>query len=1006
MANYGEKYYHTYCDRHGDTYRISLQVDGYVGASTLVECGPDQFVIDRENSTGMALGGVYPTRATATFISDVGFNLEELYSGNEKTYLLVRYRNGVMNWQGNIVADGFSEGNWDESRTYLTVKATDNLAGLKNIPFTDALGENYGNDGGNTRSFIWAIKEGLKKTGFNMNIWTFVDIKSQVQSDTFTTSAPIERYSNNRINIYFNTGAERNAFYDKIEAYKIIKFTDGAFSGNEYVITGKGRNNGSIIISSYAFVTVSEVLPPLTGKVNSVFDIYSNESAEGRPDPLLTEHDVRVWIRDSNVEGKTYYEARGGALSTWDVLDAIARQWNLIIHQNEGHWEVKRWNSDKLPDDEYQWFVYNSEGTPIGREDFGGDILIPCRPTNKNYRIFGTNIDMDRVLKNVIVNYRYKYKQDGDSLVNMIDNPNFVGGYSGWAKMEYITDSPSISATPYSGSIPPSDITTAISIKNIYNEKCLANRTVKAGVNERAQVNKGDRISISWWELITGSSPHEDNVASIFQISMVTMETRGNLQNKEIPYNLVLAGIGRPIPKTVNGISITEQTYTASWQSRGNRDEHIRFAAIMRNSSSGGKGTWRKVTLEIDEVPVNGFVEFEILGASALFKNNKYPGSLLINVINANKKRIKIKGLIPSTSDETRRESIGDVYTWFDASIGTAQYYTLTITGIQMTKIIDPDNEVVPQIDPFMYPDYQAQLTRNFSDTINEIEVLTGDDYGKYADDRISSMSIDGNPTAFWDTWDGRFGWSRQGLITAKSIIEMYWKPTRLMQCEINTKGLHWSSRIQFEELPGLRFVILRGSIGGHDSTFKGVLKEVFDNAESPLPPGGNDGGNTVTPDWQPTGTVRCIKDDDGLNTGGVQRVEIDNNPASASYGQERWVDAGTDEATCPIGAPPDILWGEQLTLDVDSLRIYPYVKVDDTYTVSYSNDGSNRYLRLLHRASLGTVTSIIYGSGFENISGWEYDPDVVIDGYTYKSMRLTWFVGVFTGLEVNFTIN
>src|SRR5690606_17284390 len=243
------------------------------------------------------------------------------------------------------------------------------------------------------------------------------------------------------------------------------------------------------------------------------------------------------------------------------------------------------------------------------------------------------------------------------------------------------------------------------------------------------------------------------------------------------------------------------------------------------------------------------------------------------------------------------RQYVATWRTWYLASHNV----TMDVTGIFVGKLIDPDNEAVPQIDPFMYPDFQAQLDRHYSDTIPEIEVLTGDDYGEYAEDRISSMWWNGLRTTMWDTWDGRFGWSRQGLVLAKSIMEMYWKPTRLLDCEISAPDLHWSSRIQFEELPGKRFVILRGAIGGNRSTFRGTLTEIHDDADTPLPPGGDDGGNTVDPNWQPTGVTRCVRDmSTGLNTGEVEAVERDVNQASPTYGQERWVNAGTDTDLCP----------------------------------------------------------------------------------------------------------
>src|SRR5690606_34850999 len=179
---YSEKYYHTYCDQHGNEFRVSLRVWDYSGGATEVECGPQQFVIERENSSDLKLGGVYGSRATATFVSDTGFDLEELYTGDELTYLLVRLKNGNIDWQGNVIPDGFTQGNWDDRRPMLTVRASDNLTTLKGKQFVDEVGDNYGDDDGEyMQTFLWVIKEGLKKTGFSMPIWTMVDLKTLVQ---------------------------------------------------------------------------------------------------------------------------------------------------------------------------------------------------------------------------------------------------------------------------------------------------------------------------------------------------------------------------------------------------------------------------------------------------------------------------------------------------------------------------------------------------------------------------------------------------------------------------------------------------------------------------------------------------------------------------------------------------------------------------------------------------------------------------------------------------------
>ncbi len=165
-------------------------------------------------------------------------------------------------------------------------------------------------------------------------------------------------------------------------------------------------------------------------------------------------------------------------------------------------------------------------------------------------------------------------------------------------------------------------------------------------------------------------------------------------------------------------------------------------------------------------------------------------------------------------------------------------------------------------------------------------------------------------------------------------------------------------------------------------------------------------GNKTTEPYWVRTGTTRCVKDEYGLNIGGWEAIEVNANPASSTYGQERWVYTGDDVTVCPIGEPIDILWGEQLVLDVDGLRSEPYSKVGSIYLLEYSNDDSDVYLWLLHRATMGTIQSISYGPGRESLAAWEYEPDIIVDEYTLKVTKIKWFTDVFQNLNVNFNIN
>lgn len=1092
---YSEKYHHIYCDREGNEYRISLRELDYEGSSTLVEGRDIPWIVEQENSSNLKVGGVYPTKATAVFISEGSFTLEELYTGDEATYQLARLKNGVVDWIGYVIPDGFSEDNWDGNKQLLSVQASDNLPSLKGLPFVDEFGENFGNSDTYIRSFLWVIKEAIKKTGSLLPIWTMVDLKTLVTASEFKYEVRISGDSDGFF--LFEVGEDISVANDIIsklnESGKVIldsPSATGTFTvvssalethlpGDPYeikvsvseTVSNFSYENGDIEIIQpenglvlarrghfndvaaseigiykegvdFSFLKVGDTLKisdstnndgtyEVTGFVNSVppdspyiriqlspqvpEQIHENVIVEiisvnaDYPDPLLTEHDVRVWIRDSNVEGKTYYEARGGAMMTWDVLDAIARQFNVKIQQNQGHWEVKRWNADKKESGVYQWYIYNSEGTPIGRHPFGDDLYMPCVAEVNKYRIYGTSRQMDRVLKNVIVNYRYKYKQDGDSLNNIVVNGNFEGALNpyprGWDKIDSVSVGgiPQMVMTKENTGL-PAGFSDALRIANYTNNRTLTNLTVLSS----AEVNKGDRLKIQWYERIDDPDDNRSSVGiyaiSIFESIDHAMgrPVRGvrssqSYDYKTQAYDLVNDGEdnGRQAIGTVKVDNILGR-----W--RDQREDGDALKHFRLTSTPDRSGDWRKIEIEVGEVPINGYIKLEVIGSAKNVYDNPIndlrTGGILASSVFAPDRNVP--------RGTTERQYVSQRRSYYNQSDNVS----IVVTGFYIGKIVDPDNEVVPQIDPFMYPDYQAQLSRKYTDTISEIEVLTGDDYGAYSEDRISGMMWNGEQTSMWDSWDNRYGWSRQGLVTAKSVIEMYWKPTRLLDVDISAPGIHWSSRFEFEEMPGLRFVILRGNISSYHDNFKGTLTEIHDQSAAPLPPGGNDGGNTVKPNWQSTGVSRCVRGDDGLNTGLVETVETDINPASPTYGQERWVNSGTNTGQCPIGEPIDLFWGAStLPIDPATLEYFPYQKDGNDYVVRFDNDGTGKYLVFLHRASIGTVTSIRYLNGgwqaYGNLPSWQYEADTTINGYTYKVMRQIYMSGVLNQLPLIFTI-
>lgn len=1114
---YQEKFYHQYCDKYGNTHRVAIHEWDYEGPTTEVECGYQQILVGRENTNEIKMGGIYPTRATATFRTQPGFDLEELFTGDERSYRLVWTTNSQPKWIGNVVPDGFTRATWDAVHSSdLVVKATDNLATLQGKPFTNSDGGNYGNVDDPMHSFLWVLVEGLKKTGLELPIRTLVDLKTLIDIPTEEIVEPMVKGGDNYFGtVIILTPARVSELTEVIRPQRKIRITDGPFIGLEFTvkivwptaiggdqymltvvteeflpsglafsefevfedntpdgvvmaritafneydpsevgffkqgvnldfiqpgdtvkITSDAPDNISPNTGLYTVTGVVHSVPPddpyvriqldppvpVTESRSVILEVISN--AVEHPDPLYhTYHDVRTWVRDSIIKGKSYYEASGGAMTTWEVMDAIARQWGVIICQNEGRWEILRWNAFRFASGQHSWFLYDSEGAPTGRAPFGDTVTLPCLPTETASRVYGTVLQMDRVLSNAIVNYRFKYNQEGDSLANLIVNGNFEGALNpdprDWRRVRaddvsYSTI-PAMELTSLFSGLPPG-FTSGLRIKNYANSRSISNLTPAS----ESVVNAGDDLVIYWWE-------RRDGAASVGSSAVYSIAIYARLddayESSEYPptspryrqevHHLRLSKIvtGRGAPNS------GEDTFEGAWQRVGagltNDDpaEFFRFQTTAPNPVTLPASGWRKVTVVARKAPINGYLKFEVFG---LAKDNWVYGNAIRKV------PVFKPGVSPysgRSSGGRRNVRVGGAATQstieagFLAMMRPEDNVALEVTGFFVGRILDTGSDAVPQIDSFMYPEPEVTLQRRYTDTIPEIEVLTGDDYGEFAADRVSGMWWSGVRTSMWDTWDDRFGWSRQGLITAKSIMEMYWEPTRLLEIELNIDGMHWTKRIQFQELPGLTFAVLRGGISAPDGGFKGTLTQVFSSTDTPLPPGGVDGGEHADPNWQPTGVQRCRRDRSGLNTGYMETEEVDTNTASPTYGQERWVLGDMDTDSCPIGMPPDLYWGASgLPIDVSILQTFPVQKDGNEYIVAFDNDDTGKYLVLLHRAALGTIQSIIYiDVPYEAYdvpdSSWEYQADITLNGVVYKTIRQKYATGVLDKMPLSFTI-
>src|SRR5690606_15515781 len=125
--------------------------------------------------------------------------------------------------------------------------------------------------------------------------------------------------------------------FDFLKIGDTVKISESTNNDGTYEVTG--FVNSVPPDDPYIRIQLSPQVPEQIHE-NVVIEILTQRT--DYPDPLaITVHDTRTWVNDANLEGVTYYEQRGSAMNTWEVLDAIARQYNLKIYQINGHWAAK-----------------------------------------------------------------------------------------------------------------------------------------------------------------------------------------------------------------------------------------------------------------------------------------------------------------------------------------------------------------------------------------------------------------------------------------------------------------------------------------------------------------------------------------------------------------------------------------------------------------------------------------------------------------------------------------
>jgi len=159
--NYSQKYYFTfYSDRDTriingtpDEYSCDISQLDYAGSATEIQAQQNPIQINYQNTSSNKLEAIIGSECTLNLIATEDFELEDLYTENEREFLVEIFRNGTLIWSGFIIPDGCQE-SFTFAPYVISVNAVDGLGLLKNLSYV----QNDGNFYLGKQSFIEVIE--------------------------------------------------------------------------------------------------------------------------------------------------------------------------------------------------------------------------------------------------------------------------------------------------------------------------------------------------------------------------------------------------------------------------------------------------------------------------------------------------------------------------------------------------------------------------------------------------------------------------------------------------------------------------------------------------------------------------------------------------------------------------------------------------------------------------------------------------------------------------------
>lgn len=337
-----EIYHFLFCEQRYDKRQIraSIRKRGYSGITNEIKnASIDVAVIDyleKGDPDEMKFKPVLGSECTISFIADEFFDLQDIYTDDEKRYLLeLKYEaTGDKIWSGFILPEQSQEP--FESKPYpVTFKASDGVKVLEDVPF---------NISGTRMTFLEGLKFALDKTGVKLGFKTSIDLINYYAGDnSIVEGYGIEVYgrtvvvrpgkhkinninytSESSINLYINTGL-------RVDRNDIIVLQPS--NSNPVLYIEGNRSSGKAPDIPVNTMLLAKIVSPYIGDSIVVDNIFYNDATM----PYFTDDT----LADHTFNTDRFLKEDGDYENCYNVIEALCKQFTAQVKQADGYWVIE-----------------------------------------------------------------------------------------------------------------------------------------------------------------------------------------------------------------------------------------------------------------------------------------------------------------------------------------------------------------------------------------------------------------------------------------------------------------------------------------------------------------------------------------------------------------------------------------------------------------------------------------------------------------------------------------